>query len=188
MWAQARFSNSSVDWTAFRTVRNKCTLMIRKSKSEFYLKSITENLNNPLKFWKAVKSLSGARVTSNLPEQILIGSDEIKDKAAIVNQFNKHFIQAGFIFDQTVNKSVPCPAMSASENVNREFFNFKPISVSEVHKALRDIDPKKSAGTDNLDPFLLKVAADIIAEPIAHIFNLSLLSNSLYIKVETHQN
>lgn len=69
--------------------------------------------------------------------------------------------------------------MSASENVNREFFNFKPISVSEVHKALRDIDPKKSAGTDNLDPFLLKVAADIIAEPIAHIFNLSLLSNSI---------
>lgn len=179
MWAQARFSDSSADWTAFRTVRNKCTLMIRKSKSEFFFKSTTENLNNPLKFWKSIKSLSGARVTSNLPDQILIGSDEIKDKAVIVNQFNKHFIQAGFIFNQTVNKSVPCPAMSASENVNRELFNFKPISVSEVHKALRDIDHKKSAGTDNLDPFLLKVAADIIAEPIAHIFNLSLLSNSI---------
>lgn len=118
-------------------------------------------------------------MTSNFPEQILIGSNEIKDKAVIVNQFNKHFIQAGFIFNQTINKFVPCPAMSVSENVNRELFNFKPISVLEVHKALRDIDHKKSAGTDNLDPFLLKVAADIIAEPIAHIFNLSLLSNSI---------
>jgi len=54
--------------------------------------------------------LSGTCVTSNLPEQILSGPEEIKDKAAIVNQFNKHFIQAGFLFDQTVNKSVPCPA------------------------------------------------------------------------------
>lgn len=75
LWAQARFSKSSADWTAFR---NECTLMIRRSKIEFYLKSITENLNNPLKFWKSVKLLSAAHVTSNPPNQILVGSNEIK--------------------------------------------------------------------------------------------------------------
>jgi hypothetical protein len=41
------------------------------------------------------------------------------------------------------------------------------------------IDTKKSAGPDNLDPYLLKIAADIITEPVAHIFNLSLLTNSI---------
>ena len=58
-------------------------------------------------------------------------------------------------------------------------FDFKPISVLQVLQALRDIDHKMSAGPDNLDPYLLKVAADIIAEPVTHIFNLSLLSNSI---------
>lgn len=53
-------------------------------------------------------------------------------------------------------------------------FDFKPILVTHVYKALKDIDHKKSAGPDNLDPHLLKLAADIIAEPSAHIFNLSL--------------
>lgn len=61
-WAQARMSDSSADWTMFRTLTNKCTLMIRKPKSEFYLKSVTENLNNPSKFWKLIKSLSVTQV------------------------------------------------------------------------------------------------------------------------------
>lgn len=54
-WAQAGFSNSAADWTTFRTLRIKCTLMIRKSESEFYMKSITENLNNASKFRESVK-------------------------------------------------------------------------------------------------------------------------------------
>ena len=41
------------------------------------------------------------------------------------------------------------------------------------------IDTKKSAGPDNLDPYVLKIAAGIITEPMAHIFNLSLLTNSI---------
>lgn len=32
---------------------------------------------------------------------------------------------------------------------------------------------KTSAGPDNLDQYLLKVAADIISEPITHIFNFN---------------
>ena len=44
---------------------------------------------------------------------------------------------------------------------------------------MKDIDCKKSAGPDNLDPYLLKLSADIIAAPITHIFNLSLLSNTI---------
>lgn len=48
-----------------------------------------------------------------------------------------------------------------------------------VLKAIRDIDHKKSAGPDNLDPFLSKVSVNIVAESSAHIFNLSLLSNSI---------
>lgn len=75
--------------------------MIKKSKSEFYLKLVTENLNNPSKFWKTIKSVSSTPIASSLPEQILIGSDEIiiKKKTSMVSQFNKHFIQAGSIFD-----------------------------------------------------------------------------------------
>lgn len=73
--------------------------MIKKAKSEFYLKSVTESLNNPSKFWKQIKSLLGTHVASSLPGYTLVGSDEIKDKAAMDSQFNKHCIHAGSVFD-----------------------------------------------------------------------------------------
>lgn len=38
---------------------------------------------------------------------------------------------------------------------------------------LINLDPKKTSGSDGLDPFLIKVTAPIIAEPLSHLFSLS---------------
>ncbi len=58
-----------------------------------------------------------------------------------------------------------------------EPFPFSAISTVEMCKALKAIDPEKSPRPDSLEPNLLKVAADYIAEPIAHISNQSLQTN-----------
>ena len=50
------------------------------------------------------------------------------------------------------------------------------ISIENVLKRLKRLDANKSAGPDNLQPRLLKVAADQIAEPIAVKFGMSLTS------------
>lgn len=41
------------------------------------------------------------------------------------------------------------------------------------------LDSKKSVGPDSLDPYFLKLAADLIAEPLTSNFNLSLSTNKL---------
>lgn len=47
----------------------------------------------------------------------------------------------------------------------------------QAHKTLLSPDCKKSSSQDKIELFFLKIAADIIAEPIASVFNLSLASN-----------
>ena len=42
-------------------------------------------------------------------------------------------------------------------------------------KELLKHDPKKTSGSDGLDPFFFKVAAPTIAKPISDLFNLALL-------------
>ena len=49
------------------------------------------------------------------------------------------------------------------------------VTESEVLKELLKLDPKKTSGSDGLDPLFFKVAAPIIAKPISDLFNLSLL-------------
>lgn len=76
-WGKAQTTNSTADWTAFRILRNKFTSMTRKAKSDYYLKNLSENLNNPSKFWKQIKSLSGSNSFSGLPQHIFVNSVEI---------------------------------------------------------------------------------------------------------------
>ncbi len=79
----------------------------------------------------------------------------------MINQLNKHFIHAGSVFDSlNANATVPCSVITpATGNLDVS------VSVNQICKALKGIDNKTSVGPDNLDPY--------------HIFNLSLLSNSL---------
>ena len=105
----------------------------------------------------------------------------MKDKADIVGfLFNKHFISAGSVFDnggaQASNVSSVTVNYDIGPHVNH--FNFEPVTYTEVYKALKAIDTKMSAGPNNLNPYLLKIAAGI-TEPVAHIFNLSLLTYTI---------
>ena len=58
-------------------------------------------------------------------------------------------------------------------------FNIVPLDVIEVYRALKHLDPAKSAGPDKLEPLFLKLAVDFIAEPLTHIFNLTFSNNEI---------
>ena len=48
------------------------------------------------------------------------------------------------------------------------------LSSEEVEKPLLSIHSEKSAGLENLDGKLLKIAVHLVTKPITHIFNQSL--------------
>ncbi len=56
--------------------------------------------------------------------------------------------------------------------------HFSRLCHKELNNALQAFDPRSSTGEDNVDYFTLKLAAPIIAEPLRHIFNLSLTTGN----------
>lgn len=54
-WTKARKSCSDADWLIFRQLRNKCSFLLRKTKSEYVMSVTTDNLTDPRKYWKAIK-------------------------------------------------------------------------------------------------------------------------------------
>ncbi len=93
----------------------------------------------------------------------------------MVNSFNKHFISSGSIFNEISVSDISNPSPLPRED--SPTFSFSPILRGEVLTALKNLDIKKSAGPDEVEPYFLKVAAEIIAGPLVHIFNLSLEQN-----------
>lgn len=181
-WAKARKSGSDVDWLHFRQLRNRFVSYVKSAKSKYYLSVTTENLSNPRKFWKAIKSLSTSEISNELPPCLTTTSGIISDKVKMLNCFNEHFVSCGKLFD-SVQNSTSVSAVSASVHCTDKPidtpFMFSPFNVGAVHDALCKLNTKKSAGPDNLEPFFLKTAADFIAAPLTSLFNLTLSSNSI---------
>lgn len=180
-WALARKTGTPADWLFFRQLRNKCTAAVKKAKSNYFLNAMTDSAGDPAKFWKTVNSLKRGNSAVSLPKQITSDSCILSEKNDICDAFNKHFISAGFLFErksghcgtgQLVDFS-SCFSTVTLKNGN-PVFSFQKITEAEVLAALCAIDTKKSLGADNLDPFLLKCAAPIIAGSVTHIFNLTL--------------
>uniref|UniRef100_A0A3P9K1B3 Reverse transcriptase domain-containing protein n=1 Tax=Oryzias latipes TaxID=8090 RepID=A0A3P9K1B3_ORYLA len=170
-WACARKTGASNDWSVFRQLRNKCSSLIKKAKSEYYLSVTTENLNNPQKFWKVIKSLTVSKSSQALPRYILNESGPVFNRIEVLNCFNKHFISSSSLFDSEGADFVK-PCTDPPEYTGPPF-NFVPFTIQEVHKALKALDHKKSPGPDLIDPYFLKLAADFVAEPLTILFNLT---------------
>ena len=56
---------------------------------------------------------------------------------------------------------------------------FSPVSSREVRQLLKDLDPSKAAGPDEIPPAALKMVADEIAFPLSILFNESLATGVL---------
>lgn len=70
-WVRARATTSAADCSAFRALRNKCTKMTKKSKSDYYLKTLSEIFNNPFKFRKSLSCSNPFLVFLNIFLQTL---------------------------------------------------------------------------------------------------------------------
>ena len=57
--------------------------------------------------------------------------------------------------------------------------NFKPITEYEVQCQLLSLNVNKACGHDTIPARLIRDAADFIARPLSHIFNLSLLTGKV---------
>lgn len=105
----------------------------------------------------------------------------LSDTSVILNCVNKHLVSSGsFFFFKSLHpdsikpqdEQIVCLSPS-SINPLVQTFNLVLLDVIEVHRALKHLDPAKSAGPDKLAPFFLKSAADFTARPLTHIFNLT---------------
>ncbi len=108
----------------------------------------------------------------------MIDSQKLTDKTKIFQCFNEHFIASGFLFE-SLDTQHECSSTVETVGLDpsSHYFSFSPIIVSDVNKALKHLDTIKSASPDKLDPYFLKLAANLFAVPLTNIFNLCLNTN-----------
>ena len=118
------------------------------------------------KFWSSVKS---TLKSSRIPEKMHLGNTIKNNSEEIANLFNKHF------YDQFSDSSTYEIDIDFSNDL---FLDFS-IDGRIICNSLRELNPNKSKGPDNIGGLLLKNCAQSISYPLSILFNISFRTGSL---------
>lgn len=167
----------------FKTWRNKVVNLIKRSKKSNYENLIEESNNQPSTIWKIFNELGAGKQKCNsasILQSVKIGNNETNGPADIANAFNDFFVN--------IAESIKESRDSANHEKLKDFcsakipentvFDMPLLSADYVLKSLKNTDIRKSTGTDEIGPRLLKMAAPYIAESLTYICNLSVKSGT----------
>ena len=169
--------------TEFKQWRNKVVKLIKESKKLNYEKIIEEGKNQPTTIWKMFNELGAGKRKSNSASSInslKVGNSDIDDAAEIANAFNDFFINIADNIKEPIEPSNHEKLQDyckerIPENV---VFDLPMLTEDKVLKYLKKLDIRKSTGTDDIGPRLLRMSSPIIAESLTYICNLSIKTGS----------
>ena len=166
--------------------KNWLSKTIRISKKEYLNTYFKNNSKNSKKIWDKINSLLDKK-----PKQ-RTDCSELKDNTGKVTNnekeialiFNKFFTQVGktlsdkISIDRTKQNEYFDKLKETYSNIPQ--FNFKPISLSELLDFGKSLQPKKSAGPDNIPGMIAKFTILTIPHILKEIINSSLLTGQIH--------
>lgn len=162
-------TSNQLFWEKYKTLRNGIVSEIRKSKTNYFEKLdgiLSAGKANEKLFWKTAKQvLNLDKTSSNIPT-LIMNHEHAEDDANKAKMLNNFFISQSEVDD--TNKTLPYIARAENS------LDFIVISTQDVKDVLLNLNINKACGPDLLSPRLLKEGADILAEPLAFVFNQSL--------------
>ena len=181
------FYKSKVDPSVkkkYETYRNKLTSIIRMEKKNYFTNKFNDHKNDIKQTWKIINNVLNKSSVKAQISQIEHNGTLISEPNVLSETFNTYFANIG----ETLAKNIP--------PVNKSFFDylenpvantifFTPVTVYELCNIINDLPNKKSHGHDGVDNCVLKQIVLQIAEPLVHIFNLSLTSGVVPGKMKT---
>ena len=148
--------------------------LCRSAKTNFYANKIKKFKNDSRKSWETIREVLGTiKDKSQVPDFFIENHEIIKGDLNIADGFNKFFSEIG----SKLSSEIPPAKGAFNTYLNdriEENFVFKNITKEDILEVGKYLKPKRSAGIDNLSSKQLKDILPTIADPILHIFNLSL--------------
>ena len=168
-YKRAKRTDSFLDWSKFRKLRNSVVSKIRISKFA-YMSSLSEKIisgNLTAKdWWRTIKSFTTPASTS-IPPLVDPNTGEIVyDDDVKATLLNNYFASQSYIDDTYHDMpNVQC---------SNESLNHLLITPTEVEDALKCLKTAKASGPDSLSNRILRELTVQLSSPLCDLFNFSL--------------
>ena len=177
--------------------RNYCVSLLRKTKKNHYANLNQKHIADNKQFWRTVKPLLSDKPKSNEKITLVEGdkiTSEDKSNAEILNSFFSNAVKnlkipelndinplAENIPDpvfKAILKYKSHPSIIAIKNARRNQlgFYFSEVTVDDIWKELKRLNPRKAAQNTDIPIKILKENADIFSSYICDFFNETIRS------------
>ena len=142
--------------------QNSYNASVCKARYDYYVRLFGSSRLNAKQIWEFINNMRGSCVPKNeLPSD--------------VKELNNFFADLGANTVSNLGLCVSDDYKQYVSNVNHTFFLY-PTNDVEIKRVCFELKSKTSYGYDEKSSVLLKRVIDIIARPLAHIFNMSFSS------------
>ena len=160
-----KFPNQ-VNVDKYKNLRRLTKQLIKKKKKN-YSGKLAESLHeNPRRFWAVVKHSTANRKNITVLKN---GQSYTTDKCEMANILNKYFHSVFSPKDSDVFATSSSPLTSSTHELSDI-----QLTEAEVISVLRNLDPRKAYGSDNIPNRLLVELAYVIGPSLCELFNMSL--------------
>ena len=162
---QAKKHDTKHLWAKFKLLRNRIKNIMSFKHTEYIFSMCNSISTNPKKFWTYLKTHTKSR---GIPA-FLRGENnsKITNIARMASAFNNFFHST---FTPINNNNLPNIQIQQDPNLHDITFES-----NEIEKQLKQLNPSKAPGPDNIPTKILKECAHLLAPSITTLFNTSLL-------------
>ena len=155
----------------FKKQRNIVKSLIRKSKKAHFNKIVSEKADTA-SIWRALSQITNCRSARS----------KVVPPHLKADNFNEHFLSVAASLISERNHGIQNPSEELFQFCTDRQNDSKPfdiplLAVHEVGNLIASMANKKSSGTDEISPKILKIALPYIIEPLTYIFNLCIEQN-----------
>ena len=165
-------TNDQNYWRQYKVARNETNNAIKTQKRKYFTTNLDANKNDPRKTWKLINELNSRQHKSANIAEIKIGNQSVSSSEDIAETLNSHFTSVG----QALANEIPSTDVKPEIYLQQtdKTLTFQAVTVDNVRDLLLKTDSKKATGLDKIPCKILKLAANIIAPSLTHIFNQSI--------------
>ena len=173
-------------WDEYKLYHNKLLLLSRLSKKNYYNSFFELNLNNVKATCEGINNLiSSSKKKVNQISIIKKPDGSLSaDPSEIPNVTNKHFSSVGHNLASKLPPSKHSFNEYLTNNRLPNSFNFEPIIPTDISAQIQALPLYKSYGMFSCPVKILKGCKHIISQPLANIYNLSVIQDKHPSKLE----
>ena len=177
-------SKSQIDETRYKISKYFVQNLILDKKKIFFETKLKENVGRPKDLWKSLKALGLPNTVNKTSSSICLKDNNI---LSFDLQRNAELFKE---FYSSLASNLLSKLPNAPQRFGKPFFStyykeheknnfkFSKVSVEKTLNILKNINPTKSAGVDNISGRFLQDGASVLSLPITQICNLSIRLSS----------